>query len=65
MLRDLLVHVDSSEAGCRRVRFAVALAALTGARLSGLHVIPPPEVIFGGASRSLLLSSQVPLLVSH
>jgi nucleotide-binding universal stress UspA family protein len=44
MFRDLLVHVDGSEAGRRRVQFAVDLAARTGARLSGLHVTPPVEV---------------------
>jgi nucleotide-binding universal stress UspA family protein len=42
MLRDLLVHVDGSEAGRRRTRFAADLASRTGARLSGLHVTPPP-----------------------
>jgi nucleotide-binding universal stress UspA family protein len=44
MYRDLLVHVDGSEAGRRRVQFAVDLALRTGARLSGLHVMPPPDV---------------------
>jgi nucleotide-binding universal stress UspA family protein len=44
MLRDLLVHVDGSESGRRRVRFAVDLAMSTGARLSGIHVTPPVEV---------------------
>ena len=44
MLRDLLVHVDGSAAGRRRVHAAVALAARMGARLSGLHVTPPLEV---------------------
>jgi len=44
MYRDLLVHVDGSEAGRRRVQFAVDLALRTGARLNGLHVMPPPEV---------------------
>ena len=44
MWRDLLVHVDGSEAGRRRVQFAVDLAARLGARLSGLHVTPPVEV---------------------
>ena len=44
MWRDLLVHVDGSEAGRRRVQFAVNLAARMGARLSGLHVTPPVEV---------------------
>lgn len=44
MFRDLLVHVDGGEAGRRRVQFAVDLALRTGARLSGLHVMPPPDV---------------------
>lgn len=44
MFRDILVHVDESESGRRRVRFAVDLALRTGARLSGLHVTPPAEV---------------------
>ena len=44
MLRDLLVHVDASQAGRQRVQFAADLAARTGARLSGLHVTPPAEV---------------------
>lgn len=44
MFRDLLVHVDGSEAGRRRVRFAVELATCFGARLSGLHVTPPADV---------------------
>jgi len=44
MFRDLLVHVDGSEAGRRRVQFSVDLAARMGARLSGLHVTPPAEV---------------------
>jgi len=44
MLRDLLVHVDGSPAGRRRVQFAADLAVRTGARLSGIHVTPPVEV---------------------
>jgi nucleotide-binding universal stress UspA family protein len=44
MYRDLLVHVDGSLDGRRRVRFAVDLSIRTGARLSGLHVTPPVEV---------------------
>ena len=44
MLRDLLVHVDGSEAGRRRVQFAANLAVRTGARLDGIHVTPPAEV---------------------
>jgi len=44
MYRDLLVHVDGSDAGRRRVRFAVKLASHLGARLTGLHVSPPAAV---------------------
>jgi nucleotide-binding universal stress UspA family protein len=44
MFRDLLVHVDGSEAGRRRLQFAIDLALRTGAQLSGLHVMPPPDV---------------------
>lgn len=44
MYRDLLVHVDGSSAGRRRVQFAIILARRMGARLSGIHVTPPPEV---------------------
>ena len=44
MFRDLLVHMDGSQAGRRRLQFAIDLALRTGARLSGLHVMPPPEV---------------------
>jgi nucleotide-binding universal stress UspA family protein len=44
MLRDLLVHVDGSDAGRRRLQLAIDLALRTGALLSGLHVMPPPDV---------------------
>jgi nucleotide-binding universal stress UspA family protein len=44
MFRDLLVHVDGSKAGRRRLQFSIDLALRTGARLSGLHVMPPPDV---------------------
>lgn len=44
MFRDLLVHVDGSQAGRQRLQFAVDLALRTAARLSGLHVMPPPDV---------------------
>jgi nucleotide-binding universal stress UspA family protein len=44
MFRDLLVHVDGSQAGRRRVQFAVDLANRMDARLSGLHVNPTAEV---------------------
>ena len=41
MYRDLLVHVDGSSTGRRRVQFAVSLARRMGTRLSGLHITPP------------------------
>lgn len=44
MFRDLLVHVDGSQAGRRRMQFAVELAIRTGARLNGIHVTAPAEV---------------------
>ena len=44
MYRDLLVHVDGSDAGRHRVRLAVQLATQLGARLTGLHVSPPAAV---------------------
>lgn len=44
MFRDILVHVDGSESGRRRLHFAVDFAMRSGARLSGLHVTPPAEV---------------------
>jgi nucleotide-binding universal stress UspA family protein len=44
MYRDLLVHVDGSSAGRQRLQFAVTLARRMGARLSGIHVTPPPDV---------------------
>jgi nucleotide-binding universal stress UspA family protein len=44
MYRDLLVHVDGSQAGRQRVQFAVDLAMRMGTRLSGLHVTPPADV---------------------
>ena len=44
MLRDLLMHVDGSQAGRRRVPFAADLAVRTGARLSGIFVTPLAEM---------------------
>ena len=44
MLGDLLVHIDGSEAARRRLQLSIALARSTGARLTGLHITPPPEV---------------------
>ncbi len=44
MIRDLLVHVDASEAGVSRLRYALDLAARHEARLTGVHVIAPTDV---------------------
>jgi nucleotide-binding universal stress UspA family protein len=38
MIKDILLHVDASDAGMRRLDFALELAPLTGARLVGVHV---------------------------
>jgi len=42
--KDILVHVDSTGASRVRLRLALALAGRFGARLSGLHVVPEPDV---------------------
>jgi nucleotide-binding universal stress UspA family protein len=42
--KDILVHVDSTPAARVRLNLALSLARRFGARLSGLHVIPEPEV---------------------
>jgi len=44
MLADIVVHVDSTEAGRERTAFALDLADRHGARLTGVHVIPPLDV---------------------
>jgi nucleotide-binding universal stress UspA family protein len=44
MFRDLLVHVDGSQAGRSRLQLAVGLAVRMGARLSGIQVTPAAEV---------------------
>lgn len=42
--KDILVHVDSTPASAVRLRIGMALARRFAARLSGLHVIPEPDV---------------------
>jgi nucleotide-binding universal stress UspA family protein len=42
--KDILVHVDSTPASTVRLRLGISLARRFGARLSGLHVIPDPDV---------------------
>lgn len=44
LFKDILVHVDASEAGQDRLRLALRLATTFDARLCGLHVAPPVEV---------------------
>ena len=42
--KDILVHVDSTPASDVRLRLGISLARRFGARLSGLHVTPDPDV---------------------
>lgn len=42
--KDILVHVDSTPASRVRLRLAKALAHRFGGHISGLHVIPEPQV---------------------
>ena len=42
MYRDLLVHVDGSSADGKGCSLPSPLARRMGARLSGIHVTPPP-----------------------
>lgn len=44
MIEDVLVHVDGTPAGERRVAYAFDLAERHGARLTGLHVTAPVDV---------------------
>jgi nucleotide-binding universal stress UspA family protein len=44
MIKDILVHLDASEAGARRLDLALQLAALVNGRLTGVHVTPPTEL---------------------
>lgn len=44
MWRDILVHVDGSDAGREHVRYARSLARAMGAKLEGVHVTQPPDV---------------------
>lgn len=44
MYRDLLVHVDPTTGGRRRLAYALALAEVFDARLTGLHVRAPPDL---------------------
>jgi nucleotide-binding universal stress UspA family protein len=42
--KDILVHVDATPASRTRLQLALTLAHRFGAHLSGLHVIPEPDV---------------------
>lgn len=42
--RDILVHVDSTKPGSVRLSLAIALAKRFDARLSGIHIVPTPNV---------------------
>jgi nucleotide-binding universal stress UspA family protein len=42
--KDILVHVDATPASRTRLQLGLTLARRFGARLSGLHVIPEPDV---------------------
>lgn len=44
MIEDILVHVDGTEAGKRRLAYAFALAGRHRARLTGVHVTAPADV---------------------
>lgn len=44
MIRDVLVHTDSTEGGRRRLQYALQLASLFDARLTGVHVLAPVDV---------------------
>jgi nucleotide-binding universal stress UspA family protein len=44
MYRDLLVHVDPSDGGRRRLTYALTMAEQLGARLTGIHVRTPPDL---------------------
>jgi len=42
--KDILVHVDSTPESTMRLRLGLTLAHRFGARLSGVHIIPDPDV---------------------
>src|SRR5579862_1023138 len=44
MYRDILVHVDGSPAGRRRLKFSAELARRVDANLLCLHVRPPADI---------------------
>jgi nucleotide-binding universal stress UspA family protein len=44
MISDLLVHVDPTEAGRRRLDYAISMAMALQARLTGTHVLAEPDL---------------------
>ncbi len=44
MIRDILVHVDGTQAGQRRIAYALEVAERHQARLTGVHVTAPVDV---------------------
>ena len=44
MIKDVLVHLDSTAAGRERMDYAFNIAATHGARLTGAHVLAPVDV---------------------
>jgi nucleotide-binding universal stress UspA family protein len=44
MFKDVLVHIDSAEAGAGRLTFALQLTEPWQARISGVHVVAPVDV---------------------
>lgn len=49
-LKDLLVIVDNDPAGASRVEIARRLAEAHEAHLTGLHVMPPPMMMYARAA---------------
>jgi len=43
MIKDVLVHVDGTRSGQRRLNFALALVKEHSAHLTAAHVVPPPD----------------------
>src|SRR5665213_1757408 len=42
--KDILIHVDSTPASAIRLGLGLTLARRFGARITGLHIVPDPEV---------------------
>jgi len=50
MYQDMLVHLDDSHSCPDRLTAAVTLARALGARLTGLYIIPPPDLLPNAAA---------------